>query len=109
MPKLVFLYAIFAIEGILSIFVPSSSGLAILTMPIMVPLANFANVPGDLVVTAYQAANGLINLINPVCAVTAGSLIIAKVPFSTWVRFVWPLAAILSCVVLVCLFLGLNF
>jgi uncharacterized ion transporter superfamily protein YfcC len=104
MSQLGFVYAIFFIEAFLSLFVPSSSGLAVLTMPIMVPLANFADVPGDLVVTSYQTANGIINLINPVYAVTAGSLMIAKVPFSAWVKFIWPLVLILSGLVLLTLF-----
>ena len=47
----------------------ASSGLAVLTMPIMAPLADFSNVGRDLVVTAYQSASGLLNLVNPTFAV----------------------------------------
>jgi uncharacterized ion transporter superfamily protein YfcC len=103
MPKLGFIYAIFFIQAGLSIFIPSSSALAVLTMPVMAPLANFSAVPTDLVITAYQAANGLVNLINPVCAVTVGSLILAKVPFITWLKFIWPLVVLLTIMILVCL------
>jgi uncharacterized ion transporter superfamily protein YfcC len=101
--RLSFIYAIFVILAILSIFIPSSSALAILAMPILVPLASFSRVPSDLVVTTYQAANGIVNLINPVSAVTVGSLIIAKVPFSAWLRFCWPLVVLLTIMILVCL------
>ncbi|MGS6446149.1 hypothetical protein ACVGXV_00040, partial [Enterobacter intestinihominis] len=45
--------------------VPSSSGRAVMTMPIMAPLADFPNVNRDLVVTAYQSASGIVNLITP--------------------------------------------
>ena len=49
----------------LSFLIPSSSGLATVAMPIMAPLASFADVPAQFVVTAYQSANGLVNLVTP--------------------------------------------
>jgi uncharacterized ion transporter superfamily protein YfcC len=88
----------------LSFLIPSSSGLATVAMPIMAPLAGFADVPEYLVVTAYQAGNGLVNLITPTSAVVMGGLAIARVGYGTWLRFVWPvlvLLAILSLLVLV--------
>jgi uncharacterized ion transporter superfamily protein YfcC len=87
----------------LSFLIPSSSGLATVAMPIMAPLASFASVPPDAIVTAYQSANGLINLITPTSAVVMGGLAIARVPYGTWIKFVVPLLvmlAILSIVVL---------
>ncbi len=87
----------------LSFLIPSSSGLATVSMPIMAPLADFANVPSYLVVTAYQTANGLVNLITPTSAVVMGGLAIARVGYGTWWRFVWPviiLLAVLSMLVL---------
>ena len=87
----------------LSFLIPSSSGLATVAMPIMAPLASFADVPAQLVVTAYQSANGLVNLVTPTSAVVMGGLAIARVGYGTWLRFVWPvliLLAILTVVVL---------
>jgi uncharacterized ion transporter superfamily protein YfcC len=87
----------------LSFLIPSSSGLATVAMPIMAPLAGFADVPAQLVVTAYQSANGLVNLVTPTSAVVMGGLAIARVGYGTWLRFVWPvliLLAILTVVVL---------
>jgi uncharacterized ion transporter superfamily protein YfcC len=43
------------------------------------------------VVTAYQSANGLLNLITPTSAVVMGGLAIARVGYGTWLKFVWPL------------------
>ena len=63
----------------LSFLIPSSSGLATVAMPIMAPLASFANVPPQLVVTAYQTGNGLVNLVTPTSAVVMGGLAIARV------------------------------
>jgi uncharacterized ion transporter superfamily protein YfcC len=62
----------------------------------MAPLASFANVPADAVVTAYQTANGLVNLITPTSAVVMGGLAIARVPFGTWIKFVVPILILLA-------------
>jgi uncharacterized ion transporter superfamily protein YfcC len=75
-------------------------------MPIMAPLAGFANVPAELVVTAYQAANGLVNLVTPTSAVVMGGLAIAKVGYGTWLKFVWPLLVLLGLLTVVVLTVG---
>ena len=80
----------------LSFLIPSSSGLATVAMPIMAPLASFAEVPAQLVVTAYQSANGLVNLVTPTSAVVMGGLAIARVGYGTWLRFVWPVLIMLA-------------
>ncbi|MDP7151813.1 MAG: YfcC family protein, partial [Paracoccaceae bacterium] len=85
----------FWIEIGMSFFVPSSSGLAVLSMPILAPLADFAGVGRDLVVTAYQSANGLVNLINPTFAVVIGGLAIGRISYDRWLVFIWPLLLIL--------------
>jgi uncharacterized ion transporter superfamily protein YfcC len=90
----------------LSFLIPSSSGLATVAMPIMAPLAGFANVPAELVVTAYQAANGLVNLVTPTSAVVMGGLAIAKVGYGTWLKFVWPLLVLLGLLTVVVLTVG---
>jgi uncharacterized ion transporter superfamily protein YfcC len=80
----------------LSFLIPSSSGLATVAMPIMAPLAGFVDVPESLVVTAYQTANGLMNLFIPTSAVVMGGLAIARVPYGRYLRWVWPLVAMLA-------------
>jgi uncharacterized ion transporter superfamily protein YfcC len=95
-----FINVIYWIEVLLSFFVPSSSGLAVLSMPIMAPVADFANVQRDLVVTAYQSANGIVNLINPTFAVVMGGLAIGRVPYERWLRFMWPLLLILTVIIM---------
>ena len=93
---LVFINLMFWIQIGMSFFVPSSSGLAVLTMPILAPLADFAGVGRDLTVTAYQSANGLVNLINPTFAVVVGGLAIGRVSYDRWLAFIWPLLLILT-------------
>ena len=86
-------------QTVLSFLVPSSSGLAVLSMPILAPLADFAGVARSLVVTAYQSANGWVNLFNPTFAVVMGGLAIGRVAYDKWLRFVWPLLLILAVIV----------
>ncbi len=90
----------------LSFLIPSSSGLATVSMPIMAPLAQFANVPTYLVVTAYQTANGLVNLVTPTSAVVMGGLAIARVGYGVWLRFVWPLLLLLAILSILVLAVG---
>jgi uncharacterized ion transporter superfamily protein YfcC len=94
--ELAFITLLYWIQVGMSFFVPSSSGLAVLSMPILAPLSDFAGVDRSLAVTAYQSANGLVNLINPTFAVVIGGLAIARVPYERWLGFVWPLLLILT-------------
>ncbi|MEX0809894.1 MAG: YfcC family protein [Dongiaceae bacterium] len=96
LPPIVFINVMYWIEVGLSFLVPSSSGLAVLTMPIMAPLADFSGVDRATVVTAYQSANGLVNFINPTFAVVMGGLALGRVPYQRWLRFTWPLLVILT-------------
>jgi uncharacterized ion transporter superfamily protein YfcC len=91
-----FINLMFGLFVPLSFLIPSSSGLATVAMPIMAPLASFAQVPEFLVVTAYQAGNGLVNLVTPTSAVVMGGLAIARIGYGTWLRFVWPVLVLLA-------------
>ncbi|EOC1333930.1 YfcC family protein [Cronobacter turicensis] len=105
----VFINVTYWIEVVLSFLVPSSSGLAVLTMPIMAPLADFAHVGRDLVVTAYQSASGIVNLITPTSAVVMGGLAIARVPYVRYLKWVAPLILILTVLNMAALSLGALF
>lgn len=91
---LVFTVAVFLIYLPLSVLIPSSSGLATLSVPILAPLGRFAGVGGDLVVTAFQAASGLVNMITPTAAVLMGALALGHVGYDQWFRYVWKLMAL---------------
>ncbi len=105
----VFINVTYWLEVLLSFLVPSSSGLAVLTMPIMAPLADFAHVGRDLVVTAYQSASGIVNLITPTSAVVMGGLAIARVPYVRYLKWVAPLILILTVLNMAALSLGALF
>ncbi len=101
-----FILVIYWIEVGLSFFVPSTSGLAVLSMPILAPVADFAGVKRELVVTAFATASGMVNLITPTSAVVMGGLAIGRVPYERWLRFVWPLLVILTFIVMAALALA---
>ena len=98
-----FLILMFLLFLPLSFVIPSTSGLATLAMPIVAPLAGFIGVSTALVVTAYQSASGVMNLVVPTSAVVMGGLAIARVPYGTYLRWVWPLLGLLSALVVVVL------
>ncbi|MEV0251233.1 YfcC family protein [Nocardia sp. NPDC050712] len=102
----VFAIAVYLVNIPLALLIPSTSGHATLAMPIMAPLADFANVPRSLVVTAWQSASGWANLVTPTTAVVTGGLALAKVRYDRYVKFVAPLLGILF--VLTCAFLALG-
>ncbi|WP_146347942.1 YfcC family protein [Phaeobacter marinintestinus] len=101
-----FINAMFGIQILMSFLVPSSSGLATLSMPIMAPLADFAGVGRDLVVTAYQSANGWVNLFNPTFAVVMGGLAIGRVSYDRWLKFIAPLLLVLAVIIVAVLSVG---
>jgi len=93
----------------LGFLIPSSSGLATVTMPIMAPLADIANIDRSLVVTAYQSASGLLNLVNPTFAVVMGGLALGRVGYHKWLRFTAPLMLILLLLYVLVLSVGVFF
>lgn len=108
LPKTAFILVIWWIEVGMSFFVPSTSGLAVLSMPILAPIADFAGVKRDLVVTAFATASGMVNLITPTSAVVMGGLAIGRVPYERWLRFVWPLLVVLTITLMAALALAVS-
>ncbi|MFI6586916.1 YfcC family protein [Embleya sp. NPDC050493] len=102
----VFGLLIFGVNLPLAFLIPSTSGHATLAMPILAPLADFADVPRALVVTAWQSASGWMNLWVPTTAVVMGGVSLAKVGYNQYLRFAAPLLAILF--VLICAFVALG-
>jgi len=94
MNKGVFTNVMLFIYGGLSFFMPSSSGMAVLTMPIMSPLADTVNIGRETIVNTYQYGMGLFYLINPTSLILA-ALAIVKIGFNKWVQFIMPLLLLL--------------
>lgn len=104
--RVVFINVMYWIEVVMAFFVPSTSGLAVLSMPILAPVGDFAGVERSLIVTAFQSATGVVNLVTPTSAVVMGGLAIARVPYERWLRFVWPVLLGLTVIIMAALSLG---
>lgn len=79
------------IQTVLNLFIPSGSGQAFVTMPIMAPLADLVGISRQTAVLAYQFGDGFSNMIVPTNIVLMSLLGIAGIPYDRWFRFVWPL------------------
>jgi uncharacterized ion transporter superfamily protein YfcC len=80
----------FMVQSLTNLFIPSGSGQAYVTMPIMAPLADVVDVPRQVAVIAYQFGDGFTNIVVPTNPVIIGMLAIAGIPFDRWLRFVLP-------------------
>ena len=79
------------VQTICNFFIPSGSGQAYVTMPIMSPLAELTQVPQETAVLAYQFGDGFTNMVVPTSALVMGTLALGKIPYGAWVKFVTPL------------------
>ena len=93
------------VQSLCNFFIPSGSGQAFVTMPIMSPLATLVDVPQQVAVLAFQFGDGFTNMIVPTNALLIGGLALGRVPFGTWLRFCAPL--VLKILALAALFMVL--
>ena len=97
------------VQTICNFFIPSGSGQAYVTMPIMSPLATLTGVPQQVAVLAYQFGDGFTNMVVPTSALVMGTLALGKIPYTRWVRFVTPLLLKLFALAVVVLILAVKF
>ena len=102
MNKGIFTNAMLFIYSGLSFFIPSSSGMAVLTMPIMSPLADTVGIGRDIIVNTYLYGMGLFAFISPT-GLLLPSLAIVKIGYDKWFKFVIPLFIILIVLTMVTL------
>jgi uncharacterized ion transporter superfamily protein YfcC len=98
--------AMFAVQTAINFFVPSGSGQAALTMPLMAPLSDLIGVTRQTAVLAYQMGDGFTNMIIPTNPVLMGVVALAGVPWSQWARWILPLQLMLFALGLVTLFVA---
>jgi uncharacterized ion transporter superfamily protein YfcC len=90
-------------QTILNLFVPSGSGQAFVTMPLMAPLSDLLGVSRQIAVQAFLFGDGFANMIVPTNAVLMGILGMAGVPYDRWFRFCLPLLAKLLTFAAICM------
>ena len=83
-------------HGLLHIPVPSTSGQAVLTMPLLVPLSDLLGLSRQVTVLAYQFGVGLADLINPTNGALLAMVAAVGIRLDEWWRFALPVAALLA-------------
>lgn len=83
-------HAMFVMQCVINFFVHSASGQAMLTMPVMAPLADVVGLTRQMAVLAFQFGEGWINPILPTSGVTMGVLGLAGISWGTWFRWMLP-------------------
>ncbi len=96
-------WGMLVVQSVCNFLIPSGSGQAYVTMPIMSPLAEVTGLGAETAVFAYQFGDGLTNMLVPTNALLMGMLLLAKIPYQQWVRFIVPLLFKLYLVCLVVL------
>lgn len=79
------------VQSFTNLLIPSGSGQAYVTMPIMAPLADLTNIGRETAILAYQFGDGITNMIVPTNALLMGMLALGRIPFQRWLRFIMPL------------------
>jgi uncharacterized ion transporter superfamily protein YfcC len=97
-----------AVQTACNFFIPSGSGQAYVTMPIMSPLADLTSLTRQTAVLAYQFGDGFTNMIVPTNAVLMGVLALGRIPYQRWVRFILPLLAKLYVIAIVALIVAVQ-
>ncbi len=77
-------------QSLCNFFIPSGSGQAYVTMPVMAPIADLVGVQRQVAVLAYQFGDGVTNILVPTNAVLIGILTMAGIPYDRWLRFIFP-------------------
>ena len=108
MPPVLFIILMLFLYMLFTLFISSSSGMAVLTMPIMGALAVLVDVPGREIVNAYLFGMGIMNFITPTGLILP-SLALVNVSFKTWWRFIYPLIIMLIIICAICLSVGIFY
>ena len=101
LPRFLAVEGMFIFQSFLNFFIPSASGQALVSMPLMTPLADLLHISRQTSVLAYTLGDGLSNMIIPTSGFLMAILGLAEIPYEKWVRFMWPLFLILNLVALV--------
>ena len=83
------LAVMYVFQTLLNIVMPSGSAKAALTMPIMAQFADLINISRQTTVLAFQFGDGFTNMLTPTSGVLIGVLGIARIPYGTWLKWVW--------------------
>jgi len=93
-------------QSMMNFVIPSGSGQALATLPVMVPVGEVLGMTRQSTVFAFQIGDGISNLINPSLGGIVAMLSMCRIPFDRWLRFIFPLFLIVLAISLI--FVGLS-
>ena len=82
----------------INFFIPSGSGQALATLPVMLPLGESLGLSRQITILAFQIGDGLSNLVNPTLGGLIAMLSMCRVPIDRWIRFIFPVLISLLCI-----------
>ena len=95
-------------QTIINFLIPSGSGQAAITIPIIVPLADMGNVTRQVACLASQFGDGFSNFLYPTNGSLIAILMVAGIPYKKWLRFFGPLFLIIMAVCMVFISIGVG-
>ena len=90
LPTMVSAVLMSLVHGIINFVIPSGSGQAMATMPIMIPLGDLLNMTRQTATLAFQIGDGITNLLYPTLGGLMAMLAVSRVPFDRWFKFIFP-------------------
>jgi len=94
LPSSIIIIAMFILQFCLNFFIPSGSGQALTTMPLMVPISDLLDINRQITVLAFQYGDAISNVLFPTSAVLMGALAVGKITYTQWLKFAWKLIII---------------
>jgi len=97
-------------QCVMNLFIPSGSGQALATLPIMIPVGDLVGLTRQTTILAFQIGDGVTNLINPTLGGLIAMLSLSRVPFDRWLRFITPLmlSLLIMCWIFLMLAIAIN-
>lgn len=98
LPLYVSAIAMSGAQSVINFFIPSGSGQALATLPVMLPLGESLGLSRQITILAFQIGDGLSNLVNPTLGGLIAMLSMCRVPIDRWIRFIFPVLISLLCI-----------
>ena len=107
MSPVIFILALMVFYLVFSLFIQSTSGMAVLTMPIIGALAIIVNIPGREIVNSYLYGMCIMSFIAPTGLILP-NLAMVNVSLKTWMKFIMPLLIMITVICIIALIIGIN-
>ncbi len=95
-------------QSVINFFIPSGSGQALATLPVMLPLGESLGLTRQITILAFQIGDGISNLVNPTLGGLIAMLSMCRVPIDRWVRFIFPVLISILCIAFIALIVAVT-